>query len=349
MICANCDSPINPTVTGRFIVPCSKCGASMHKECAFQCVKCGKFLCDSCAITQKYLCDECYELKTIKMEYISATMFEAYEKCPYAFKHEHVLNTFTEAERENKYSALGTLLHSLFDKYSKIRPLNLEKRRAIEDEYDKGFDAINVKLFDSMPDMNDFRQRGLITMNNWFVEEIERPVPLHTEKEHFFEVPGIDIPIRATIDRINGTGDDSSEWEVEDYKTGKVYSSDMLRHNFQLPIYALAIREVYGKPPKSLRLRFPQHKDKTGTIQQRIFERVTDDIYVCNVRRGGTYSFSINERIGKMIEIYNKIKHDSFPLNTSNQHFCDNFCVLAKRGMCDGLSTKWQIANQRGY
>lgn len=306
-------------------------------------------MCDECAIKFKFKCKECYNIQQFKMEFISATMFEAYEKCPFSFKHEHILNTFTEEERENKYSATGKLLHSLFDKYSQIRPLNEEVKVLLGSEFKDGFDLINVKLFDSVDDMVDFKTRGYLTLTNWLTEEIERPVPLYTEKEHFFELPGIDTQIRATIDRINGLGDDSSEWEVEDYKTGKVYSADMLRHNFQLPTYALAIQKIYGALPKKLHLRFPQHTDSAGHIQERVFERVSEDIYVCTVRRGGTYSFSLTERLQKMQEIYDKIKRGDFPLNITNTHFCENFCVLNKRQMCDGLSTKWNLANQRGY
>lgn len=345
MICANCESLLPDTN----IKQCTKCCAIMHIGCAFQCVKCGAFLCDKCAMSQKYLCDICYNFQSIKMEYISATMFESYEKCPYSFKQEHVLNVFTEAERENKYSVIGKLLHDIFDKYSQIRPLDFDTETTAVNEFMTGFDLINIKLFDSINDRALFRERGFLTLNNWLKEEIERPVPLYTEKQHFIMLDGIDIPIRATIDRINGAGENSSEWEVEDYKTGKVYSSDMLRHNFQLPIYALAIQKTYGALPKKLCLRFPQHTNRTGNVQQRIFEKVSNDIYICKVPRGGTYSFSLMERLAKMQEIYNKIKRDDFPLNTSNSHFCDSFCTLSRNGMCDGLSTKWKVANQRGY
>jgi hypothetical protein len=153
-----------------------------------------------------------------------------------------------------------------------------------------------------------------------------------------------DLPdIRVTIDRINGNANDVENWEVEDYKTGAVYNAEKLRTNMQLPIYALAIKKIYGAYPKSLKLYFPQHK------QERVFERVTDDIYVCTVARGGTYSISLTERLNQMVEIYQKIRRGDFPPNVKNNHFCQNFCSLGKRDMCDGLSTKWNLLKMRGY
>lgn len=340
MICKSCQGTIKDAT-----VICSVCNAQLHDECKFQCVQCGAVMCDECALKQKYKCNECRNVEQFKMEFISSTMFEAYEKCPYAFKHEHILKTVSEEQRENKYSAIGTLLHGLFDKYSQIRPLDEDAYAKVGIEFAKGFVKLPISLFEN--DVNEFMTKGLGTLANWFNEEKDRPLPLYTEKQHFITLPGIDTPIRATIDRINQV--DDGEYEVEDYKTGKVYSADMLRHNFQLPIYAMAIKEVYGKYPKSLRLRFPQHTDANGNIQERRFERTSEDVYVCNVKRGGTYSFSISERLEAMARVYDNIKRGEFPLNTSNGHFCENFCSLGKNNMCCGLDTKWDLANKRGY
>jgi RecB family exonuclease len=346
MICANCQLEIK---NEKQVVSCTACNKHMHKDCAYQCIECGAYLCDRCALEQRFKCNECRNVEMYTMEFISSTMFESYEKCPYAFKHEHILKTLDEDERENKYSTTGTLLHDIFDKWSQIRPLDEEALETALKELYAGFDLINIKLFEDGSDRETHKKRCIQTLKNWFDREKDRPLPLYTEKEHFFEVEGLDVKVRATVDRINGDPDDMSTWEVEDYKTGKVYSSTMLNNNMQLPTYAMAVKAFYGEYPTVLRLVFPQHTDAKGIVKTREFERISDDVYVCDVPRGGTYSFSITERKQKMIEIYDHIKRGEFPLNTKNSRFCEGFCALGKAGKCAGLDTRWNLANQRGY
>ena len=112
------------------------------------------------------------------MEFISATMFESYEKCPYSFKHEHIMKAFTEEERTNKYSAVGTILHALFDKYSNIRPLDDEAKSLMIQSYELEFDKLNPDLFESSDDILNYKSIGILEINNWIKEEAERPLPL---------------------------------------------------------------------------------------------------------------------------------------------------------------------------
>ena len=90
-----------------------------------------------------------------------------------------------------------------------------------------------------------------------------------------------------------------------------------------------------------LRLRFPQHTNRKGIVQTREFERITDDIYVCDVVRGGTYSISLSQRLEQMKGIYQSIQKGDFPCNTKNDHFCNNFCKLGMNGECHGIETRW--------
>lgn len=346
MICKNCDHEVKKNV-----VQCVNCNADLHYDCAFQCVKCGKFLCDECAIKTKYQCNECYNVQHFSMEFISATMFESYIKCPHAFKHEFILNSIPKDQRKNKYSETGSLLHNLFDTYSQTRPLTPELLGTAGRELSRMFKNIDITLFDDADDLARHHLRCFETLANWWDEEQDKPIPLFTEMQHFVKLhDGLPL-VRCTFDRINGERDDPANWEVEDYKTGKVYTSDMLQHNMQLPIYAMAIRNLYGALPKLLRLRFPQHTDRYGKVQTRVFEHIdgTEDTYVCAVKRGGTYSFNLSERLGQMIDVYTKIKRGDFAFNTDNEHFCNNFCPLGKIGTCDGLNTRWKALSQRGY
>lgn len=343
MICKNCDTDIK----GSGFILCADCGEFLHIECSSQCTKCGNNICDSCLITQKFKCKQCYNVDVHTMEFMSATMFESYLKCPYAFKHEYILNTIPEEERNNKYSLIGSMLHDLFEKYSLIRPLTEKHIKALQEEYEVNFEAIPENYFTNYNDKEAFRIAHLFTVANFIKREQEVNKPLMTEQKHFVKLHN-DLPqIRCTFDRINGDKDDVANWELEDYKTGKIYSSDKLQNNMQLPIYAMAIKELYGEYPKTLRLLFPQYLDSKGIMQIREFIYQGDNIYVCKVKRGGTYTIDLNQRLKQMIDIYSKIKRGEFDLNTSNQHFCDNFCYLNKQGMCESLTTKWQNINKR--
>lgn len=337
MICKNCDN----TVESIEFVQCSLCSIDIHVECKQQCNKCGKALCDACAVKTKWKCSDCQIINEFKMDFISSTMFESYLKCPFSFKHENILNTIPEEDKENKYSVTGNLLHDLFEKYAPVRPL--PDVSDLRQEYANMFKTINSNLFDSDIDEHNFYMRDMEIIDNWYQEELTKEPPLYVEKQHFVKIHDKLPDVRVTIDRINGKDGDVENWEVEDYKTGAVYNSDKLRTNMQLPIYAMAIKHVYGAYPKRLKLYFPQHQS------YRIFERITDDVYVCIVKRGGEYSISLPQRLDQMIEIYDNIIRGNFPPNTKNQHFCQNFCSLGKKSLCNGLETKFALLKQRGY
>ncbi len=333
MLCANCFAEIKDEP-----VLCASCGQPMHKDCIMQCIKCGKPLCDICAGKSKWKCSECEQINVHEMEYISSTMFESFLKCPYMFKELFIINK--NIEIPNKWSRIGQELHALFDKWSYEDEKDYNKMIA---EFIPMYQSIDKNLFDNEEERVNFFKTSCDTIKNWIETETVYPKPLYTEQRHFVKLHDELPPIRVTIDRINGDANDVENWEVQDYKTGKVYTAKQIKENMQLPIYAMAIKAVYGALPKSLRLRFPQHK------KERLFMRLDDDTYECVVSRGGTYTIKLSETLDKMIDIYNKIKKDSFKPNTQDSFFCDNFCPLMKEGKCYGTATKWKLLNQRGY
>jgi len=332
-ICKNCKGIID-----KEFIKCSHCYAPMHEECRQYCVRCGAPLCDTCSPEHKRLCPECEKIDVNTMEFISSTMFEAFEKCPYLFKDTFIINKGIEIQ--NKWSRCGQELNALFDKWSYIREKNYDIMR---DEYTTMFNTIDKNLFNDEADMAKMLKQGYTTISNWILEEINKPIPLMTEHIHFVKLHENLPPVRATIDRINGTENDVRNWEVEDYKTGAIYTSKKLRNNMQLPIYAMVIKEVYGDLPKILRLRFPLHQ------AERVYERITEDLYTCQVKRGGIYNISLQETLDNMVSIYSNIRKDLFLPNTQDSHFCDNYCPLYRQGKCKALSTKWNMLMKRGY
>lgn len=332
-ICKNCHG-----ILDNEIIECSHCHELMHDDCKQYCIRCGAPICDSCSPEHKRLCPECEKIDVYTMEYISSTMFEAFEKCPYLFKNIFLINHGDEIP--NKWSRTGQELHNLFDKWSQIAQKDSELMKA---EYAEMFSSIDTNLFDDEEDKQKFLQQGYTTIMNWIVEELNRQRPLMTEQKFFTKLHPDLPPVRATIDRINGIKEDVPNWDVEDYKTGKIYTADKLRNNIQLPVYAMTIRENFGALPKRLILRFPLHQ------AERIYERITDDLYTCQVKRGGTYNISLTETLNRMVEIYKNIRQDRFLPNTKDVHFCENFCPMYKAKTCKTLTTKWQMLMKRGY
>jgi len=340
--CKNCEMTIKNTE-----VKCAVCEAPLHNDCKQQCIQCGVPLCDEHAIKNKWKCSSCLDAMKVvnSMEFISATMFESYLKCPYAFQQEFIVDEkyktrMDDDEYANKYSKTGQALHNLFEKYSVLDPEQYSYKKMLAD-YKKMFNEISEDFFEDELDRQTFYERDKQIIKNWIEEEATKPRPLYTEKKHFTNLHPDLPPVRATIDRINGYENDPMNWEVEDYKTGKVYTSNMLKNNMQLPIYALTIQEQYGALPFALKLYFPQHQ------KYRIFERENDDVYICHVPRGGTYVISLQERLEKMVQIYKQIQRGDFSFNTKNRHFCENFCSVGISGMCDGLTTAWSALKQR--
>ncbi|MDD3414838.1 MAG: PD-(D/E)XK nuclease family protein [Lachnospiraceae bacterium] len=331
-LCVNCSYEINNEEA-----LCSNCGQPMHSDCVQQCVNCGKYLCDLCASKLKWKCNDCV-VDIYSMDFISSTMFEAYLKCPFMFKELFVVNK--NVEMPNKWSRIGQELHSLFDKWSYKDDKN---SKTMITEFIQQYQTINKDLFDNEEDYTNFFDTSCKSIRNWIKSEEQYSKPLYTEKQHFVKLHD-DLPqVRVTIDRINGDEGNASEWDVQDYKTGRVYTAEQLRENIQLPTYAMAIKTIYGALPKYLRLRFTQHN------KERLYVRLDDDTYECKVPRGGTYTISLNKTLDKMVDIYSNIKKDSFKPNISNIYFCDNFCPLMKEGKCSSLNTKWRLLNQRGY
>jgi RecB family exonuclease len=254
---------------------------------------------------------------------MSASRFDSYMTCPYMFYNQYILNTISKEDSNNKYNVIGNLLHKIFDKWSQIRPLNEE---LIALEYTNAFDSIDRKLFDDDYEFNTLKTLHTTTLSNWIRHEETMQVPRTSEQEIEFNIDGIDVPIKAILDRIE------DNYDLLDYKTGKVYSSDKLENNLQMAIYALAIKHKYGVLPKKITLYFPQFD------AERVFENIIGDTYVCNVKRGGTYSFTLTDRINTMQSIYTKMKKGIYPLSTQNSYFCSKFCAVGLTKQCDAVN-----------
>jgi DNA helicase-2/ATP-dependent DNA helicase PcrA len=175
---------------------------------------------------------------------ISQSNIEDFQTCPLRFYFGKVLNLPAPS---NPNMVFGSVIHSILEEAGR----GLKEGRVISlDELTSSFEKrwLGVSLDD--PDRKErLRQRGYDVLKRFVsIQEGKSGRPLELEKT--FAIPLRDAEgnevanIVGRIDRIDTLHDGL---EVIDYKTGKQPKDS--KNDLQLPIYAMACREIYKKYP----------------------------------------------------------------------------------------------------
>lgn len=332
MICGNCKQEIKE---GTEVTLSVSSGTPMHKDCISVCTKCKQPITDEESLGNNFMCLKCNpkkKLTTKQIDVVRRSYLELYKSCPYAFYHIVV----KELELPNGVYALhGIILHDLFDLYStsenksEINLYDLFKKRFHEEVPENHFD------FKEKPELfKELYDKGIRAIDNYLVYERTAPFPFATEERITFSV-GEGLPqVSIAFDRINKYGD---ELEIVDYKCGQVYSGQKLVTDLQLPLYVLAIKERYGKLPKTFRFLFIS-EDK-----ERVYELQADGTYVCQVRKR-KYVVNLTEAIREVKQILGDISKERFSVPQDiSSWYCDRMCQLKKYGKCEGRDTqRWK-------
>lgn len=336
--CFQCDKPIKSNE-----VHCVDCSKPMHSECAAHCIKCGKVLCDLCALNNRFKCAECLGATVggIEIEKVRRSNIDLYDECAHAF----YLNVVKGIEQPgNAYSEVGVELHDIFDRNSQgefgPRVGGAERAHVLIQEWDRRFAEIPEDKFvgcQSKLTIESFKRKlyeqGVRNIQNYLNWESTRPDPWKTEETL---VDWIDndtsLPkVQMTMDRIDLV---NGEYEVLDYKTGKVFVGKNLAHYLQTPLYILMIEKIYGIKVSRFRyLFFNENKE-------RVFERRDDDTFVCTVGKR-EYTISLQETVKRVKRTFAKIKRGQFniPPNVSDWK-CKHMCQMYKAGACQGKETQ---------
>lgn len=330
MQCLNCFAQMKKEE-----VKCTNCEGHIHKECAVACVECGNILCDNCSLIGKFKCKTCEEKGHISLPFITRSMIELYKTCPYQFYLRYIKEL---PEEEGIYALLGTILHNLFDLYSRRE---IESEEKLYEMFREQYNAIEDKKFETPAQREKLYTKGKTAIKNYLNEEAMMPYPLATESEIFATIDESVPQVKVLIDRINGSETSPDQLEIVDYKTGKIHVGQKLHNDLQPPMYAWALREKYGFLPKRFKLLFLSEE------KVRIYELIDDDTYVCTVRKK-EYRVSITDTIREIKTIWARIKRGEFGIpDKINSYTCEKMCYYGKTGICQGLEEKWKLANQK--
>ena len=184
-------------------------------------------------------------------------MAETNEGCFYNFYLNYVLGDRGE---DNYFSNIGTLTHELIEKYNKGElfdwdlPIELEKQYALM-QYDPPFPAMGKKY---RQQINDF------FLVDDFSQYFKDYKILEMEDEKVFKVG--EYEFKGYPDMV---GEHTQHGlSIVDYKTAKKYEGKKLHHNImQLYLYAIPIKEKYGKYPDSLIYFYPREDVKEDVIK----------------------------------------------------------------------------------
>lgn len=189
--------------------------------------------------------------------YISYSQLSSYEGCPHTYFRTYIM----KIRKGNKYTALGSVLHEVFELQGKQliakRPWTLEQLFKMYNKMYFDKEKVPTTYFIDKEDYIKLYQKGCEALRN-FYEVYQNEKPTFIEKK--FETKLVDDipPVLGYIDRIDGDPSDASTWIVTDYKSGSsVKSKPFLNTDIQLAIYAQAIFKQFGAYPKAVQYYHP--------------------------------------------------------------------------------------------
>lgn len=316
---------------------CKICKTELSWENKTLCVKCGVEICEDCSVRNKFKCDKCADKLKLKIpDVIRRSSIEDYKSCPYYFKL-HVIDG--NEPRQNVLARLGSDLHDL---YEHIQRGDVEIK-----DIDTQTDWILSHIEEDYPeeDMNRVKQRADIC-NQSFVKLL----PTLTNKAIAFEERinfsiGEGIPqVTIAYDRLEE--DENGDLHIIDWKTGKVMSGKKLTTDLQPALYLQAVKEKYGKMPKSFKLVYVSDIDKQGNYKERTFHSIDGNKFVCKVGNK-EYIQDVTEQIKVVQKLFAQIKQGKFSIPAKPDYFKCKMCDFKTKGLCSGNDTQnWININE---
>ncbi len=183
--------------------------------------------------------------KSFNMSY---SKLDLYESCPLAYKFCYDMHI---PGKPKSYFSFGNTIHAVLDAFYK--EVSNGKTPDMDFIHKAYSDYWQKEGYSTSAQEAGYRSTGMASLEAFYDMHVKNPVmPLYTEWK--FTLPVGNHTISGRIDRIDQTGADSCA--IWDYKTGKVQSQKEVDNNFQLALYAYAVRECLNLKVDSVGLYF---------------------------------------------------------------------------------------------
>jgi hypothetical protein len=318
---------------------CSRCKGEVDEAFPSRCLEegCKEVMCDECAVKFNFKC-KAHSIKKPKvvLEEVRRSHIELYKKCPRAFELQVVQG---KEVASGIYADIGIKLHDIFDIASKEDYIDMH---SMNYEYEQFFKKLEPKQFEGCQrklSISEFMaqqlQKGYRNIEGFKTLCEGMGNPWKSEERISIPIPNTNIKATIAFDRINKNADGS--YDLLDYKTGKVHVGKKLNDDLQTPLYIKCVEDNYGIKIKRFIYLF------TGECKERIFERISDDRFVCMVGKK-EYGFSISEKIEEISKIFRNIEQAEFFIPTElHPYTCENECGSYKNGDCQGkFNGQWK-------
>jgi RecB family exonuclease len=265
--------------------------------------------------------------------YFSYSQLNTFLTCPESFKKTYLSGKFES--RGNKYTALGGVLHEIFEKQGKQLIAEGEpftKGQAYK-QFNKEFLKVkdeHIEYFDDKEDFIKMYKKGIQAIDNYY-EVYSETAPLFVEKKFYGKIAEGLPDAKSYIDRIDGDPSDASTWILSDYKTGgSPKSKDYLRTDFQLGLYVAQVFAEHGAYPKAVQFFHPVPNKFQTAIHQ------GDGVYKFKGQRAPVVEFSVSDTIiqirNTIADIVEAYENDSFTLKPDS--FGCKMCFHYQEGTC---------------
>jgi len=203
------------------------------------------------------------EKPSIKKEdlILSPTSINTYADCPLKFKFQKILRVPSPS---SSTLDLGSTIHKVVEKLAELRekgikPTEKEAMKVLSE-------SMMFRSFENKTEQkrsSDRAKEMIKTYLEWEAKTLNKVLAL--EQEFQTEIAGIQFTGR--IDRVEENP--QGELEIIDFKSGSVKKSkNTIKTDPQMNIYALGVKELYGKLPKRASLFYLEHRTVTYDITQ---------------------------------------------------------------------------------
>ena len=193
-----------------------------------------------------------------KTKLFSHSRLSAFEQCKLKYKFRYIDGIIPEMEKTIE-SHLGNVVHSSLEwlykqiKYGKIPSVD-ELVSFYSNKWKEDYE-IGILIVKKGLNIEHYFNKGVQFLINYYLEHKpfdDNTIDVEKEIEISLDETGL-YKIRGFIDRV-AHNPKTGEYEVHDYKTSNNFpSNEQIENDRQLALYAIAIKEIYGKE-KNVRL-----------------------------------------------------------------------------------------------